>query len=433
MKPYRNKFSTLVLWSLSGLQLLGLMLLPLYGEEAVSPSPKPLTLEEFIALAEKTNPDLTLFENQVSGAGGEFAGTFKPESPEFRYERELDTRKYVISQSFEFPTKTLLKAAITKKDLNAARIALRGYKASFRSQATKVFYELLAGQKNEVLAKKRLSYAENFYKSSKYRVEQGYAARFELVSAQVELLEAQQQARESLKSRYNADLNLKLFLNRQPYEETPITGELTLPQVSLSLENLLQRAMENSPELAIAKAELEKAGYRATLAWTSWLPDFTVEPFYQETLSPEDRQIRRGVFFGFKLPIWEWNTGGIQKASADKRIAFIEFEKKQRDVLKKIYGAYTDYTLAEKQLALFSPKLMVEAEDVLKQAGTNYQSGAANFLVLLEAQRSFFQANRAYTQTLLDAQAAIAELETNIGESLEFAPLPNDKEKKEKE
>ncbi len=379
--------------------------------------PRPLTVQTAIALASTNNPELRVLEVRIETAR-RTAGVAKayPFNPEFIYDEGLE-RHFGVSQTLEWPGKRALREAIANQDIPAAQAALDGFRVVLAAEVRAKFYEILAARKGVELRERERQLAERVLNAARKRVEGAFAPVTERTSAEVGLVRARRQSRAAQKrfALALAELNVLLGCDAQ----TPIEpqGELTAPQMEVSLSTLIETALARHPDLRAARLDLEKRGLSVRLARKAGAPDITIQPFYeQDTKGPDDKV---GIGLTVPLPIWNTSRPKLAAAQAELQEAEADLEKKLRKIAANIAKAFTAWEAARADLAAFSPELQRRMETELAAAEQKYAGGELPFLLWLELQRTYFDYMNEYYQSLAAARDTQSELEKASAVSLE--------------
>lgn len=392
-----------------------------HAAPGVAEEPGLLTLREAVSLALVNNPELRVLEARLETArrniGVARARSF---NPELAYDEGLE-RHIGVSQTIEWPGKRALREAMAKQDTVAARAALDGFKVALAAEVRAVFYEVLASQKLVEVQQVRLKAAERFSETASGRVSGGFAPVTERAKAAADLVRARRGLRAEQKSLAVARLTLNLLLGRPADTALELQGDLAAPDARLlevPLAKILSAALERSPELRIQRAELEKKDVAIRLAGKEAAPDITIGPFYEQD-ARDSGQNKVGVSVALPLPVWRTRGPFVAAAVAEQVEARTLYESTSRSVAAEIAKAYAALTSAREELALYPPDLLGELEAQLKVTQERYANGQVSFLVLVDAQETYFDYLASYYEAISNDQAALSELEKAAAVSLE--------------
>ena len=385
------------------------------------PDTGALTLDAAIRLALEDNPDLRVLAAGIAAARGEVTTAKTWQNPDlsvapgFKTFRDAsDTQfhgNFGLDQTFEWPGKRALRRAVAEKNVAVRELALDGFRSQLAIQVRRAYFTLLATREVVALREQRLYLVRSFVDAAKKRVEGGYAPEFEATKAEVEVVTAQKSLREAQAQQDAASVALNALMGQKPNAPLIIAGRLgdnvALPSQSL----LLERALIQNPAIKVQEAEAERTGLSLQSVRKSRLPDFKAGPNVEYT---RDEQI-----FGFgitlPLPLWDNKNGEIASATADQAKALAELEKLRREILRDVTTASQNFTSAEESLAFYTPELRNKLKASLEAAAQSYSDGRTPLLLYLESQRTWFDTQADYFDTLQKTFEAQAELESAIG------------------
>ena len=120
------------------------------------------------------------------------------------------------------------------------------------------------------------------------------------------------------------------------------------------------------------------------------------------------------VQVGVPIPIYNRNQGNIRRAQAELTAAQHEVRRVQLALQQRLAAVFEQYATAHQQVEKYTRDIMPNAEESLKLVGTGYRQGEFSYLMLLTAQRTYFQTNLAYLDALRDLRAATTALEGSL-------------------
>ena len=384
-----------------------------------------LTLQELIGAARTNNPELRVFAAGVEAARGGVTTASVFQNPDLSFTPALkhlpaadgnpsDTMfkgTFGLNQVIEFPGKRTLRRAIAEKDVAASQLALDSFGYQVELQTRKVFGDLLAAQEVEALRSEQVESAKVFAEAARKRAESGYAADFEVVKAETELVNAKKSLREAQANRESARVGLNSLAGRSADAPLKISGTLDEKTSILPTANLITFALTNHPGLRVQNVLAERAGLNIKSVRLSRKPDFTVGPSVEYA---RDEQIY-GFGISVPLPFWNNKKGEIQTANAGQKKALAEAETLQREVVRSVSVAAERLRSANDQLALYSPDFRSRLKAVVEQAEKSYAQSATSLLIYLDAKRTYFDTLADYTESLAKVAEARAELESAVG------------------
>ena len=179
------------------------------------------------------------------------------------------------------------------------------------------------------------------------------------------------------------------------------------PLPPLDAAAVAARLAETNPRLRTARAEAARREALASVARRTRIPDLDVSVFRQREVDKESA----GFSVAIKLPLWNANRGGIARAEAEQQVAAAAVAGERIDVLTELEARLTDLVVASEQTALLEGEILPQAARSLELARLLFEEGETSLLDLLDAQRTFreaqrerFESHMAQAQTLADVQ-----------------------------
>ena len=198
----------------------------------------------------------------------------------------------------------------------------------------------------------------------------------------------------------------------------PLSGALENHSNDLRWEEVLNRLLSDSPELAAARADVERARCALSRACAERIPNVTVQTSVHQDNATGDAVA--GVEVGLRLPLFNRNQGNIAAANAELAAADRNVERTELSLHKRLAERFQRYSIARNQVEKYRQDILPDAKTTLDLMSKGYQQGEFGYLEMLTAQRTFFQSNLAYLESLRQLRSAAAEIDgLLLGNSLE--------------
>ncbi len=184
-----------------------------------------------------------------------------------------------------------------------------------------------------------------------------------------------------------------------------------------ALSSLLALARSRRPELTAARARIQAAAEE-----TEYQRHLVVRQL-GATLGVKQSAGTSSLIAGISLPIpiFDRNTGEVQRVTADRIAAEREMEALTRAIDTEVESAYQAVQRLSAALS-GSPKTFVErAGDLHRLTLAAYQEGGATLLQVLDATRTLSDARITYFRAAFAARASLIELAIASGDE----PLQN--------
>ncbi len=241
------------------------------------------------------------------------------------------------------------------------------------------------------------------------RFRTGDASQLELDLAQVEAAEVRGRVLESEASLREAEHSLAAAIGWPAASSLPEPDSLQLVPAFPDTTGLLARAMDQQPEVLVARATLSFAKEDARLANMQLLPRAEVAG----SAGREEGDDVRGIRIGLSLPLFSPSLDDRAARGAERRRAEAEVRAASRDVLAAVESTRTATTLAFQQVSMFLQEVipnMREARQRIQEAYAASQIDLATVLVIeqrfRDVERSFAEALGVYTSALRDLEIA---------------------------
>ena len=203
----------------------------------------------------------------------------------------------------------------------------------------------------------------------------------------------------------------------------PLPGFTQLP-AGLPSDLLLRR-----PDIRAAEQQLVGANANIGAARANFFPRITLTGSLGRVSPDLDGLFGSGGSkawsFGpsITLPIFDMgrNRAGLDSAKAGREIAVAQYEKAIQTAFREVADGLAGRTTLADELAALDAQAVAE-RDRFRLADLRYRNGIANYLDLLDAQRSLFAVEQALAQTQLAQRANEVQLYKALGGGWTEAP-----------
>ena len=426
----------------------------LTSQEAKSPPPRHITLEEAVQLALKHNhvvriaaykveekehtKDIArsayfpllrndsnvaqLTDTQFIGIPAGSLGTLNGVPLPGRNDILNQGGKTIVTSgtSLTQPLTELLKIKpandIARADLNATRDKTRQTENEVALRVHQIYYRVLVAQAHRDATQVKIKAAEDLNAERVAQVKFGSTLEEEAIESRAQSLEAKQ---DLLTTELQlSDLTMQLDDAIGLPLATPLTLDAGVRQVgdSCEREECLRVAFESHPEIAEARAEIERASAAVRLAKRQYLPD--VEAFarysYQDNVPFLARNFGSfGIHLGYDLFDGGRRNAAIgehkaQLAQAEENLARIkeEIELRVQTAYNKLERTRQMVKVSEELLALRTESRRISAQQLAQGAALRSQADAAAAheldarTLLLQSQLDYIQARDEMTEAM---------------------------------
>jgi cobalt-zinc-cadmium efflux system outer membrane protein len=323
---------------------------------------------------------------------GNYAGTLKTIS---------------VTQELDMPWHRFPRVDGAMAGYNAAQATEQSFRSDMRAQLRMRYYDLIRRQAEGSATADDAKAAEAMRKRIEVRVQTGEDARFELVKAEAEMLNAQKlaesaglrvrQSRGALRAMVGPELPETFVVAEMPHKFAPPPA----------FEQVRAEVLANNPELLRSRAERQQYDRKLSEEKALRFPKISLRA--DQDLDPDYRSKRVGV--ALSLPLWDWRGGPVGEAAAklsqsDNELAYQEFS-----LIQSLEAAYQQYNIANAQTVALEGGLVRQSADALRIAEVGYKAGEKSFLEVLDAQRVYRAARNELITAQFELAGAWAEIE----------------------
>lgn len=395
---------------------------PTTVEQLPPKSPAPpspgLALAELEAKALAGNPALARAAALVSAARGNCLQVGLFPNPTVGYEGQqlgsgglAEQHGVVFGQEIITGGKLRLNRAVATQQIRIAEQEFAKVQMRVVTDVRKTYYQVLVAQRQAELANGLIGLSQELSKAVDLLHRAKEVGRGDILQASLErqqaeiLLEASQQRLQA------AWRELAAIVGDPNLTMQPLAGDPTATSLDLKFDEVLQRVQAQSPELAAAAAQLQRARLTLERERAQPIPNLT----FQGTVNWIDNGIGGkpdgGVLVSVPVPIFDRNQGAIMRAEREVVAARQAMTQLELDLQQRLAPIYENYANARQQTTRYREAILPQAEESLKLSREMYQAGELNYTALLTVQRTFAFANRDYLETILRLRTAEAEIE----------------------
>ena len=379
--------------------------------------PKLLSLEVALGLAMAANPEISVAlreQEATEGARIQAGVRLNPYISSEIQDTRSDTQKITLqfNQEIELGNKRESRLALADILHTKATAELDALKATIHANTVNAFYEVLVAQERLALSKSSFEVANAAVNAATKRVNAGKSSPVEETksniaasSAKIELNQSNSQLN-SARKRLSALCGNPFLVFEQAYGDVE-----NIPLVP-SLENLLA-LLENAPAIEIANLEVSARGGSTKLARSQSTPNITISAGIVHNQELGLNQAIVGL--SAPIPVFDRNQGNVQEAVSLEYKAQDELIALKTQLATKLAGEHERLSVARLSAISLREEILPGAQNAFEAANKGFNAGKFNFLDVLDAQRTLFQAKSQYIQVLLDAHQAIAEIESILG------------------
>ena len=380
----------------------------------------PMTLEEFIALAEKANPTLAQAQRNVDRSNQQARQVSLPPDPTIGYNGDhIRGGEYhggeegaFFSQEFVLGHKLALRRDIYRAEGRSNQYALEVQRARVHNDVARAFFDTLAAQQSVIIHDRLLKVAldvdTNTHELNRIGQEDAAAILMAEVAAEqarVDFLNAQRMF-------ISHFAQLATFAGQHNLGLHPLTGALVEPP-AFDPEELVRRDVEESPLVKRAQAEEASSDARLKDARRERIPNLNLTA--GEWHSGEELNNGRKAGFesfvqaGVQLPLWNRNQGNIEASRILLDRAHSDMQRTKLWTHNQTEPLAQEYQTARFAAERYRTEMLPRARRAYELQVTKYQQMSLEYPPVLAAQHMLFTLQLGYTEALnQEWRAAIA-------------------------
>jgi outer membrane protein, heavy metal efflux system len=410
----------------------GVSPLPPAGQPEQVPEPAPgpgsllgITLAQLEEMAVRCNPTLAQAAARVQAAHGQYIQSGLYPNPVVGYQASeigddgrAGQQGGFVGQEVVTAGKLRLNRDVAGQEIRQAEYAWQAQRFRVLTDVRRTFYDVLVAQRSLELTEQLVHIGEEGIKSTEALMKAKEAARVDVLQARIETDSAKILLDKARNRHVAAWRNLAAVVGDRMMQPTPLTGNLLDGMAQLGWEDALNRLLAESPQLAGAQAGVARAQAALSRECAGRYPNVDLQASMQYDNATQDSIA--GVQVGIPLPIFNRNQGNIRRAQAELAAAQQEIKRVQLALQQRLAVVFEQYATAQQQVEKYNRDILPNARESLKLVSSGYRQGEFSYLVLLTAQRTYFQTNLAYLDALRDLRAAGVTIEGNLlGDSLQ--------------
>ena len=393
-----------------------------------------IVLEDLIKEAVANNPDVKARHDAFRAVEQKIKQAISLQDPKLSagyFTRNPETRvgpqigKYGISQKFPFFGKLTLKGKVAEKERD---IAYQQYQAVVQEVIKELkhsFYDLYWVRKSTDITNEIKDLLNELEKVAESKYSTGIASQQDVLKAQVEISKLMAKLYTLSEQEVTLQEKINTLLNRPVETSVGKIESFSFTQFPYALEKLLSLSEQYRQELKMASLNIDKRTEIVALKKKDYFPDFTVGMDFinvgsGKTTAFNDGQDSWMGKVAINVPIWRGRIKASVK-EAENNLSASEniYQGVKNRVSFQIKDALFQLKTCKDLLDLYENALIPQAEESLKSSQSGYETGKADFLDLIDAERVLLNFKIAYFRSVTNYEKYIADLERAVGTNVE--------------
>nr|WP_315592889.1 TolC family protein [uncultured Cupriavidus sp.] len=392
------------------------------AQDAALPTQEPvgrLSLDAALALAAAQNPTLSAARIEVDASEGGITQARVIPNPEVAVLME-DTRQATrtttgqINLPVELGGKRGARIGAAQRARDVAQAQLSTAQADLRASVIGAFFNVLIAQERVRLAAGSVDIATRGAQAAARRVAAGKISPVEETKAQVEQANAELERAEANAALAASRQTLATFWGNPSPRFTDADGSLdALPARPEAA--LLRQSLDSAPALQTSERELDRRQAEINVQRSRQYPDVTVSVGAKRDNGAPERGTFPVLGVAIPLPLFDRNQGNLYTAIRQADKAADELRATRLRLDHDLQQASSQLTVSRASALTLRETVLPAAERALQAATQGFEAGKFNYLDVLDAQRTLFQARIRYLGVVAGSWQAATTIDRILG------------------
>ncbi|MFQ5799958.1 MAG: TolC family protein, partial [Bacteroidota bacterium] len=398
-----------------------------------------ITLRQALALALMYNPGLRAFSWEVRASEARTLQAGLLPNPEMEVEVEevggtgersgFDGAETTIQlgQLIELAGKRPKRERVAALESKLAGWDYEAKRLDVLTEVALAFVGVLAAQERLILAEELVRLSEEVMDTVAQRVEAGKDSPVEKTKAQVALASARIEQKQAHQRLASARKQLAATWGSISPVFEGVSGRLDIT-FPIPSESELRRLLEQNPDLARWAVEMERRRAALELEKANAITDPTIFGGMQRFNEADDTAVVFGL--SIPVPVFNRNQGRILEARYNLAKARRQRKAVEANLYATLADAYQALSSAFIEVTDLKNEVLPGAQSAFDAARRGYREGKFDYLMVLDAQRTFFYSRARYIESLAVYHKARAEVERLIGQGIDTVKTIQEKQVK---
>lgn len=374
------------------------------------------TLEELLNLAQANNPTIGQASAAVDMSRGIQTQAGLYPNPQVGYLRSDSNQGGATRSSGAFFGQEIVTRQKLKRARNSESWEVERGNWNYQAQQQRVendvqlrYLDVLGAQQSLELSKRLVQIAERGLSATEKLFEAKQVSKADVLQARIQLKTVRITRREA-EARLNSTWNqLTNVVGCPDLQRAPVSGDLLNGDVpEHDWESTWENLVANSPLLRAAEARLQHFQGQYQLEQANATPNVNLQLVAERDHVQQFSTL--STLISMPIPVSNRNQGNIYRAAAETREAASEIHRTKLALRDQLAETFRRYETAKIQVEELKGEVLPDAEENLQITNTAYRSSEVSFLSVLNAQKTYFEANLAY----VDAWAELRKVSVEI-------------------
>lgn len=313
-----------------------------------------------------------------------------------------------------FPTKVWQRNRAAEGDIGSFESNYRLQTQLIATQTSQQYDSLLVARKHRDVLVEGRNLSADFLKRTQARYAAGTAAKLDVIKAQVDVAQSDNQLIANELDIANAQAALNRLIGRVIGAPIAPVDTLEVPPALPDSITIEQTALQNRPELSQLESEQRGARANTNLLRQFWVPDFTFSASHDYT-QPGAPVYSAGIAVPLPLFFFQHSAGDIAESRHHEQELAASYRDLRAQVTQDVRSAYATASTSLRQLLFLRDELVPSAREAYRVASVSYSLGGSSALEVLDARRTLLDAESQLADALASANIARADLERALG------------------
>ncbi|MBQ9474607.1 MAG: TolC family protein [Bacteroidales bacterium] len=315
--------------------------------------------------------------------------------------------------------KVSARKKVARHSLESSEASLQDYMRNLWADATIAYIDAVMARDMAEIQEQSWRNMRELSQADSLRNARGDLSELDVMQSRIEASMTAQEWRQQLSEYHNSVVKALSLATTQRDMSQPLAvgGKLYVPQLTLSLQQLIDTALCCRADLVALAAETDAARAELSLTRRERVPDMELSVgvsrnsrvLNEEAPAPEYTGYTVGL--GIPLPVSNINRGSVKAANVKLRQSALQEDALKNQICTEVTCAYNDYMTALRRANSFNVSLMAEAKQVLDGRLYAYNRGESSLLEVITAQHTYNEVQQAYIECLHQCLTAYVELQ----------------------
>lgn len=386
-------------------------------------APLELSVEDSIRLALQSNPAIAIAGKDRESSQWNVDTAKAGKSPSVSLGSSYNLKdggdlNNSISMNWQLYSGGRVEGQIKQAQLGvtAADLGVEKTRQQVKLDAAAGYYTILENSDMVTVSQETVNSLREHLNMVQAKYEAGTVAKADVLRAEVELANAEQNVTKAQNSYNIAVATLLNTMNMDAGTEVTFKSQFTYEPYGKTLDEALALAKQNRPELLQAKTNIAIADTGVKVAEGSKKPSVSMSASSKlgNSLLPDDGNWSLGLSANWSVFDAGVNNAKIKQAQTSLDKAMLQVKQTSDSIGLEVRESYLSMQEAEKRLATTNVAVGKAQEDLMI-AREKYNAGVGTNLDVMDSQLALTQAKTNHVQALYDFNLNKAKLDKAIG------------------